>query len=295
MFLFSKKSSSEITSKIEQTVNQETVDWTSVFEICKLVSQNKSGAKEARKLLQKKMMDNNPRIQMTSLEIMNALIENDWRTMQAEVTAKSFGEDLCRLASSKSIDPAVMVKLAESLDGWIVRYQGVSKTEALVKAQEEIVKQATMPRRGIRQSLEQPEVNIREMIEVAKNSAQVLSQTLSFTDPTKEDISKNTLIQEFYAKCKHAQTALKAQLETCQDPDLNADMLNTFYELDHCFKTYESMLEQQMVHRAMVDSQTNHRTTQVESSTSSSSMQPSAFNPFSDDYQVQHSLAKNQE
>ncbi|RCH78026.1 hypothetical protein CU097_001969 [Rhizopus azygosporus] len=72
-------------------------------------------------------------------------------------------------------------------------------------------------------------------------------------------------------------------------------MLNTFYELDHCFKTYESMLEQQMVHRAMIDSQTNHRTTQVESSTSSSSMQPSAFNPFSDDYQVQHSLAKNQE
>ncbi|CEJ03872.1 hypothetical protein RMCBS344292_17847 [Rhizopus microsporus] len=47
------------------------------------------------------MMDNNPRIQMTSLEIMNALIENDWRTMQTEVTAKSFGEDLCRLASSK--------------------------------------------------------------------------------------------------------------------------------------------------------------------------------------------------
>ncbi|CEI90569.1 hypothetical protein RMCBS344292_04891 [Rhizopus microsporus] len=286
MFLFSKKSSSEITSKIEQTVNEETVDWTSVFEICKLVSQNKTGAKEARKLLQKKMMDNNPRIQMTSLEIMNALIENDWRTMQTEVTAKSFGEDLCRLASSK---------LAESLDSWIVRYQGVSKTEALVKAQEEIVKQATIPRRGIRQSLEQPEMNIREMIEVAKNSAQVLSQTLSFTDPTKEDISKNTLIQEFYAKCKHAQTALKAQLETCQDPDLNTDMLNTFYELDHCFKTYESMLEQQMVYRAMIDSQTNHRTTQVESSTSSSSMQPSAFNPFSDDYQVQHSLTKNQE
>lgn len=38
-------------------------------------------------------------------------------------------------------------------------------------------------------------MNIQEMIEVAKNSAQVLSQTLSFTDPTKEDISKNTLIQ----------------------------------------------------------------------------------------------------
>jgi hypothetical protein len=60
-----------------------------------------------------------------------------------------------------------MVKLAESLDGWIVRYQGVSKTEALVKAQEEIVKQATMPRRGTRQSLEQPEVTRRLIYLVA--------------------------------------------------------------------------------------------------------------------------------
>lgn len=118
LVIWKKEKRQETYLPLEQTLNEETVDWTSVFEICKLVSQNKPGAKEARKLLQKKMMDNNPRIQMTSLEvsyqpykvpcclflflkIMNALIENDWRTMQTEVTAKSFGEDLCRLASSK--------------------------------------------------------------------------------------------------------------------------------------------------------------------------------------------------
>jgi hypothetical protein len=32
-------------------------------------------------------------------------------------------------------------------------------------------------------------------IELARNNCQVLSQTLSFTDPSKEDIAKNELIQ----------------------------------------------------------------------------------------------------
>jgi len=32
-------------------------------------------------------------------------------------------------------------------------------------------------------------------IEVAKNAAQVLNQTLAFTDPESEDITKNELIQ----------------------------------------------------------------------------------------------------
>jgi hypothetical protein len=32
-------------------------------------------------------------------------------------------------------------------------------------------------------------------VELAKNNAQLFSQTLSFTDPTQEDITKNELIQ----------------------------------------------------------------------------------------------------
>lgn len=41
----------------------------------------------------------------------------------------------------------------------------------------------------------QRQMRIASDIEVAKNNAQILSQTLSFTDPEKEDISKNELIQ----------------------------------------------------------------------------------------------------
>jgi hypothetical protein len=44
-------------------------------------------------------------------------------------------------------------------------------------------------------------MDVQEVIEIAKNSAQLLSQTLSFTDPTKEDISKNSLIQVYPLDC----------------------------------------------------------------------------------------------
>lgn len=38
-------------------------------------------------------------------------------------------------------------------------------------------------------------MDVKGDIELALNSAQLFSQTLSFTDPTAEDISKNELIQ----------------------------------------------------------------------------------------------------
>lgn len=83
------------------------------------MNQNELGAKEARKQLQKKLMSNQPKLQVMSLEVgggvytvnrtyflmlkkvLNALIENDPNTMQAQVTAKSLGEDLSILSHSK--------------------------------------------------------------------------------------------------------------------------------------------------------------------------------------------------
>lgn len=52
-------------------------------------------------------------------------------------------------------------------------------------------------------------VDVKGDIEIAKNSAQLFSQTLSFTDPTVEDISKNELIQVFKEKEKEKSSVLK--------------------------------------------------------------------------------------
>lgn len=87
-------------------------------------------------------------------------------------------------------------------------------------------------------------VDVHGDIELAKNSAQLFSQTLSFTDPTKEDISKNALIQvkkkkgrskkkevyicslvislqqEFHDKCKQAQQIIAGHLTVNEESDV---------------------------------------------------------------------------
>ncbi|KAG0743306.1 hypothetical protein G6F57_010585 [Rhizopus arrhizus] len=299
MFLFSKKvTPTEITTKIDQAVDEQLgeLDWNRVFEICQLVNQNELGAKEARKQLQKKLMSSQPRLQVMCLEVLNALIENDPHTMQNQITAKSFGEDLSTLARSrlaKTLDPSVISKLAEYLDTWSSRYLRADKIQGLLKAREEMVQRISQ-QRPPREQVEK--MDVQEVIEIAKNSAQLLSQTLSFTDPTKEDISKNSLIQEFYAKCKHAQTAIQSRLQQTEDPETTSDLLNANNELLGCFKSYDEMIEQQLMHEAQLNSQSLHHrgTTQVEPQQSSSS-QPQAqpgpvtddpFDPFADDYQV---------
>ncbi|CAO3702434.1 unnamed protein product [Rhizopus stolonifer] len=213
-------------------------------------------------------MSNQPKLQVMSLEVLNALIENDPNTMQAQVTAKSLGEDLSVLSHSKTLDPTVVTKLAECLDTWASRYHRADKMGGILKAREEVVQRVSRQRPSDpRQPQPQPQqpVDVRETIEIAKNSAQLFSQTLSFTDPTKEDIAKNTLIQEFYAKCKHAQTAISSHLETSQDPDTTSDLINANNELLNCFKSYDEMIDQQLMFEARINSQSlNHRgTTQV--------------------------------
>ncbi|CAJ0757213.1 3453_t:CDS:2 [Entrophospora sp. SA101] len=63
------------------------------------------------------------------------------------------------------------------------------------------------------------EAKIAEDIEVAKNNVQLLTQTLSFTDPESEDITKNELIQEFYKKCQALHDNLMKYLSEVQDEE----------------------------------------------------------------------------
>lgn len=72
MPLFSKKIvPTEITSNIEKATSPTVteLDWALVFQICDDVNSTELGAKEARKLLQKKMMSNDPKTQVLALEV----------------------------------------------------------------------------------------------------------------------------------------------------------------------------------------------------------------------------------
>jgi hypothetical protein len=76
MPLFSKKIvPTEITSNIEKATHPTVteLDWALVFQICDAVNSTELGAKEARKLLQKKMMASEPKTQVLGLEVMHIL------------------------------------------------------------------------------------------------------------------------------------------------------------------------------------------------------------------------------
>lgn len=72
MPLFSKKIvPTDITTNIEKATNPSVteLDWALVFQICNSVNSSELGAKEARKLLQKKMVSNDPKTQVLALEV----------------------------------------------------------------------------------------------------------------------------------------------------------------------------------------------------------------------------------
>ncbi|CAO3617334.1 unnamed protein product [Mucor fragilis] len=276
MPLFSKKIvPTDITTNIEKATNPSVaeLDWALVFQICDSVNSSELGAKEARKLLQKKMISNDPKTQVLALEILNSLSENCPAKFQPQLAAKSFGEELHTLASSKNTDDRVHGKLAQCLQTWVNQTGGDPQYGAVRRAHDMMMNGAALSgtndsrRQAHGQSRsthastprEPPKpADVKGDIELAKNSAQLFSQTLSFTDPTQEDISKNALIQEFHNNCRNAQQILASHLETCEDSEIISALINANNELLSCFKSYDEMLEQATVNQATVNSQALH-------------------------------------
>ncbi|KAI8063616.1 hypothetical protein BC940DRAFT_108519 [Gongronella butleri] len=282
MPLFSKKiTPTTITTNIEKATTQQDLDWALVYEICQVVNNSELGAKEARKLLQKKMLTPVPKTQVISLEILNSLSENCREKMRDQLCAKTFGEDLDKLAR-EATDDEVHSRLLQCLQHWVVVYGQDPAAGALCRVHEFLVHgqtQAPAQRTGLfgsqmhmiqqqhQQQRQHPQLptgpakpaDILADVELAKNNAQLFSQTLSFTDPTQEDITKNELIQEFYSKCKMFQRVISDHLQACDDPDLVSALILANGELINAFKAYDDMLE----HGAINVATTNSRSVNV--------------------------------
>ncbi|KAI9261217.1 hypothetical protein EDC94DRAFT_503921, partial [Helicostylum pulchrum] len=274
MPLFSKKIvPTDITASIEKATDPSVseLDWALVFQICDSVNSTELGAKEARKLLQKKMISTDAKTQVLALEILNSLAENCTAKFQSQLAAKSFSEDLYHLALSKSIDDRVHGKLAQCLETWNRQFGADTNFGGIRRAYDVMMNAGVTPtQKRSSQRFRQPSlpreppkpVDVKGDIELALNSAQLFSQTLSFTDPTAEDISKNELIQ--VNNCKQAQQILASHLETCEDSNDISYLINANNELLSCFKSYDEMLEQHAVSEATVNSQALHnRSTRI--------------------------------
>ncbi|RUP47166.1 hypothetical protein BC936DRAFT_146058 [Jimgerdemannia flammicorona] len=311
MGIFSQKvPATSITANIERATapDQQGLDWELLIQICNVVNTTELGAKEARKLLQKKLVQGETNTKILALSMLEALFENCGPKFHAQLVAKSFIEALNTIAFSPNTDPKVHGKLIAVLQAWTTQFQSNRDLMAIPQLYASIMEQgsswtltgagansartnsirrstsggsggngqhpgqrgreyAVYPPDGFQPipqelSMEEAHMRLTSDIEVAKNNAQILSQTLSFTDPEKEDISKNELIQEFYGKSKLIQQTIQRYLEDATDPDLLATLLETNQELLNVFKTYDDMLEHKaLAHATKVSEKVNYRGT----------------------------------
>ncbi|KAI8988821.1 hypothetical protein BDB01DRAFT_783248, partial [Pilobolus umbonatus] len=265
MGLFSKKIKPTCitATHIEQLTDpsKTELDWPVILELCEAIAITELGEKEARKSLQRKMMSQDPRVQILSFQVLEALIQNCPKISQ-QLKAPSFVSDLKTLFENKSLDAQVRQRLEMFYTVWRRQYDNnpemlrTIRSHQALAAYDDSVASRQLPHGSSHARIKKH--NVHEDIEFAKNSAQLLSQTLSFTDPTKEDIRKNELIQEFHHKCQEAQRLLSAYLETVEDADIISSLINANNEILGSFKSYDEMIEQTSMNEATVNSQTLH-------------------------------------
>lgn len=144
-----------------------------------------------------------------------------------QLIAKSFIEDLNRLAfnkvskkknnehgcggykllpelivNDKVSDTRVHAAMIDALQSWASQYRQDSSMDDLLRIYDRLTAdpvgthaRSSRTHRAPQERSLPREEDIPGDIELAKNNCQVLSQTLSFTDPNTEDITKNELIQ----------------------------------------------------------------------------------------------------
>ncbi|KAI9288564.1 hypothetical protein BC943DRAFT_377655 [Umbelopsis sp. AD052] len=291
--IFSRKTPTSVITQDIELATQPTVqseDWGLIFSICQQVSNSETGAKEARKALQKKLNSNVPATQVHVFTILKALTENSELRFRAQIVAKSFIRDLEKLLTSRSVDPQVYERGTACLQMWASYYyniqemiqivllfrrvvpggrirsprpgsppnphpQAISPNGQFQNQQQQATIQEQLRQAAVHASINAFQHSVATDIEVAHNNVILLSEMLAFTDPSQEDISKNVLIQEFYNNCRKSQITISQHMQHSGDPTTLATLLESHNEIKSVFDTYKEMVEHGNYHRATAASQ----------------------------------------
>lgn len=101
------------------------------------------------------------------------------------------------------MEPQAHGALIDALRSWASQYRQDPSMDELIRIHDKLtadpaghrLRPSRRERTGTQDSVAPREEDIPGDIELARNNCQVLAQTLSFTDPAKEDISQNELIE----------------------------------------------------------------------------------------------------
>ncbi|RKP24986.1 hypothetical protein SYNPS1DRAFT_22983 [Syncephalis pseudoplumigaleata] len=217
MFSSSNPVSQAIDTATTPRASQEE-DWQLIIDICNMVNSRPEGAKEAAKAVRKRIKSKQANIQLLAITVAQSLFDNCGIKYRVAISTSKFAQTLAELMSSPDTDPAVQSKLYVAITAWAEALRGEPGMEAIPNLYDNLNTitsltdgnaGANRPRRPHPEPIENMspeklEQEITRMGEVCRNSVQMLSESLVYTDPDTEDIRSNELIQasEFYNKCR---------------------------------------------------------------------------------------------
>lgn len=217
-------------------------DWDRVLLLCDEVSSSEDMAKEAAKALRKEIELGQPESQRRAARLCVIMMRNATDRFRLQIANKKYLDVLEKtIKSSKTTAETktmllkalsvlayenrvggtrmYAVKIIKNIDSGMQNDRDLSSLTNLYNK----VKAPTDPIGGSSQDAEDPvfdpqidsqrsarhrsgheQINLAKEAQMAKSSANMLTEALSFTKP--DDLDDNDLIKEFYANCQHAQS-----------------------------------------------------------------------------------------
>ncbi|KAI8051282.1 hypothetical protein BDF22DRAFT_692986 [Syncephalis plumigaleata] len=235
-------------------------DWQLIIDTCNLVNSRPDGSKEAVKAVRKRLKSKHINTQLLTITLAQSLFDNCGAKFRVAISTPKFTETLAKIMSSPDTDPVVQSKLYIAITAWAEALRGEPGMDAIPTLYNNLNTVTSLDgnastnnggnTRGNtnshsieNMSPEKVEQEVNRLGEVCRNSVQMLSESLVYTDPDTEDIRKNELIQEFYKKCQGLHAEIGRFLSSVQDEKLFDQLLGLNQELLDVFQQYNDIVE----------------------------------------------------
>ena len=98
--------------------NLTSENWEFILDVCDRASGNEAGAKDVVAALIKRLAHRNANVQLYSLELANALVQNCSVLVHRELASRSFTDALLRLAGDRNTHQQVKARILEKMAEW---------------------------------------------------------------------------------------------------------------------------------------------------------------------------------
>ncbi|KAL1917168.1 uncharacterized protein VTP21DRAFT_4824 [Calcarisporiella thermophila] len=260
--------------------SQDTENWQVLFTTVEEVNRQPEGAREAAKALRRRLKAGDGKTTILSITVMQCLVENCGKRFHDQMARPHFLEDLKQCYYSRSTSDLGRQRILSLLYHCKNIFNGVNELKSVGKLCDELsggnkrspgegnnnnfsFATSQIPQLDERMEREVLSAITAETIEnditIAKSNSQLLTETLSFTNPESVNPEQHDIIQEFRTKCRDSQATILRHIQQSadnNDGELMRRLLETNQLLVQAFKQYDEMVERHCIANATKASKT---------------------------------------